>query len=80
MSFKPTPEEVKQARIKAGFTQQEAAERFGFTLSAWQAKETSGKTSRGLAAGTYELLLLLADDHPDYQLVNRGKKQDKVTK
>ncbi|WP_264757339.1 hypothetical protein [Klebsiella pneumoniae] len=33
MSFKPTPEEVKQARIKAGFTQQEAAERFGFTLS-----------------------------------------------
>ncbi len=34
MSFKPTPEEVKQARIKAGFTQQEAAERFGFTLSA----------------------------------------------
>lgn len=58
MSFKPTPEEVKQARIKAGFTQQEAAERFGFTLSAWQAKETSGKTSRGLAAGTYELLLL----------------------
>lgn len=56
MSFKPTPEEVKQARIKAGFTQQEAAERFGFTLSAWQAKETSGKTSRGLAAGTYELL------------------------
>ena len=59
MSFKPTPEEVKQARIKAGFTQQEAAERFGFTLSAWQAKETSGKTSRGLAAGTYELLLLL---------------------
>ncbi|WP_285218818.1 hypothetical protein [Klebsiella quasipneumoniae] len=42
MSFKPTPEEVKQARIKAGFTQQEAAERFGFTLSAWQAKETSG--------------------------------------
>lgn len=59
MSFKPTPEEVKQARIKAGFTQQEAAERFGFTLSARQAKETSGKTSRGLAAGTYELLLLL---------------------
>ncbi|WP_407215647.1 hypothetical protein [Enterobacter kobei] len=47
---------MKQARIKAGFTQQEAAERFGFTLSAWQAKETSGKTSRGLAAGTYELL------------------------
>ncbi|ENP0937461.1 hypothetical protein ACCI57_004867, partial [Salmonella enterica] len=52
MSFKPTPEEVKQARIKAGFTQQEAAKRFGFSLSAWQAKETSGKTSRGLAAGT----------------------------
>ncbi|MBD3700477.1 hypothetical protein IE989_32500 [Klebsiella pneumoniae] len=74
MSFKPTPEEVKQARIKAGFTQQEAAERFGFTLSApGKPKETSGKTSRGLAAGTYELLLLLADEHPDYQLVKREK-------
>lgn len=58
MSFKPTPEEVKQARIKAGFTQQEAAKRFGFRYQLWQAKETSGKTSRGLAAGTYELLLL----------------------
>ncbi|EIU2314802.1 hypothetical protein L4K04_003722 [Salmonella enterica] len=71
MISKPTPEEVKQARIKAGFTQQEAAERFGFTLSAWQAKETSGKTARGLAAGTFELLLLLADEHPDYKLIKR---------
>ena len=32
MIDKPTPEEVKNARIKAGFTQQEAADRFGFTL------------------------------------------------
>ncbi|EBX7643384.1 hypothetical protein DS648_24495 [Salmonella enterica subsp. enterica serovar Saintpaul] len=71
MIDKPTPEEVKNARIKAGFTQQEAADRFGFTLSAWQAKETTGKTSRGLAAGTYEMLLLLADKHPIYQLVRR---------
>ncbi|ECD9357208.1 hypothetical protein FNI80_22845 [Salmonella enterica subsp. salamae] len=79
MIEKPTPEQVKDARIKAGFTQQEAAERFGFTLSAWQAKETTGKTSRGLAAGSYELLLLLADEHPEYQLVKRGevlKKND----
>ena len=28
MIDKPTPEEVKNARIKAGFTQQEAADRF----------------------------------------------------
>ena len=73
MIGKPTPEEVKNARIKAGFTQQEAADRFGFTLSAWQAKETTGKTSRGLAAGTYEMFLLLADEHPVYQLVKRGE-------
>ncbi len=73
MIDKPTPEEVKNARIKAGFTQQEAADRFGFTLSAWQAKETIGNTSRGLAAGTYEMLLLLADEHPVYQLVKRGE-------
>ena len=73
MIDKPTPEEVKNARIKAGFTQQEAADRFGFTLSAWQAKETTGKTSRVLAVGTYEMLLLLADEHPVYQLVKRGE-------
>ena len=73
MIDKPTPEEEKNARIKAGFTQQEAADRFGFTLSAWQAKETTGKTSLGLAAGTYEMLLLLADEHPVYQLVKRGE-------
>ena len=73
MIDKPTPEDVKNASIKAGFTQQEAADRFGFTLSAWQAKETTGKTSRGLAAGTYEMLLLLADEHPVYQLVKRGE-------
>ena len=38
MIDKPTPEQVKDARVKAGFTQQQAADRFGFTLSAWQAK------------------------------------------
>ncbi|WP_455865673.1 hypothetical protein [Pantoea agglomerans] len=72
MIDKPTPAQVKDARVKAGFTQQQAADRFGFTLSAWQAKETEGKTTRGLAAGSYELLLLLADEHPDYRLVKRN--------
>lgn len=71
MIDKPTPYQVKEARIKAGFTQQQAADRFGFTLSAWQAKETDGKTTRGLASGSYELLLLLADEHPDYRLIKR---------
>lgn len=43
MSFKPTPEEVKQARIKAGFTQQEAAKRFGFSLSTGRPKKHPAK-------------------------------------
>ena len=71
MVTKPTTEQVKNARIKAGLSIQEAADRFGFTYTAWQAKETNGKTSRGLAAGTYELLLLLAGEHPEYELVKK---------
>ena len=43
MSFKPTPEEVKQARIKAGFTQQEAAKRFGFRYQHGRPKKHPAK-------------------------------------
>lgn len=71
MKSKPTPEEVKQARIAAGFSLKEAAEIFGYQLNSWQMKESAGKSSRSLSVGEYEYLLLLADLHPEYKIVKK---------
>ncbi|WP_437887731.1 helix-turn-helix domain-containing protein [Phytobacter sp. V91] len=68
----PTPELVKLARQNAGLTQKEAAERFGYSLRAWQRKEEAGETGRSLSVGEYELLLLLAHQHPDLTLIKKN--------
>lgn len=68
---KPTPLEVKAARTAAGLTQTKAAKLFGYSLRAWQRKEEQGETGRSLTVGEYEMLLLLADSHPDYVLIKR---------
>ncbi|TDB44123.1 hypothetical protein [Photorhabdus luminescens] len=65
---KPSPKDVRSARIASGMTQSQAAERFSYALVSWQQKEAEGKTNRSLSAGEYELLLLLAGTHPDYEL------------
>lgn len=65
----PMPEDVRCARIDAGLTLKTAAERFGYSLPGWQKKETSGAVVRRISIGEYELLLLLADRHPEYHLV-----------
>ena len=62
----PTPEQVKSARVAAGLTQRECAARMGYELRGWQKKEESGASSRGLTIGEYELLLMLAGQHPDF--------------
>jgi hypothetical protein len=71
MKVKPTPEEVKQARITAGLTLKEAADIFGYQLNSWQMKESAGKASRSLSIGEYEYLLLLAGAHSEYKLVKK---------
>ncbi|HFV9523922.1 TPA: hypothetical protein ACIV0I_004597 [Salmonella enterica subsp. enterica serovar Weltevreden] len=71
MKHKPTPEQVKVARIAAGLTLKEAADTFGYQLNSWQMKESAGKASRSLSVGEYELLLLLADLHPDYKIIKK---------
>lgn len=69
---KPSPEQVKAAREAANLTQLQAARRFGYAaLGSWQQKEQSGKNGRALSSGEYELLLLLADMHPDYKLAEK---------
>ncbi|AWK42610.1 hypothetical protein GPY51_21360 [Photorhabdus laumondii subsp. laumondii] len=68
---KPSPQDVRSARIASGMTQSQAAKRFSYALVSWQQKEAEGKTNRSLSSGEYELLLLLADSHPDYELKTR---------
>ncbi|WP_147200829.1 helix-turn-helix domain-containing protein [Pantoea sp. CCBC3-3-1] len=65
---KPTPEQVKAARIAAGLTLEQAGERFGITGRGWRFKEQADGKGRKLSPGEYELLLLLAGTHPDYEL------------
>lgn len=71
MQNKPTPEEVKNARVAAGLTLKEAADIFGYQLNSWQMKESAGKASRSLSIGEYQYLLLLANMHPSYRLVKK---------
>ena len=70
---KPTPEQVKTARVAAGLTQQVCADRFGYKLRGWQQKEESGASGRTLSIGEYELLLLLAGQHPEFTLQRSTK-------
>ena len=55
MQNKPTPEEVKNARVAAGLTLKEAADIFGYQLNSWQMKESAGKASRSLSIGEYRI-------------------------
>lgn len=46
----PGPADVRAARLAAGLTQQQAADRFGYTLTGWQRKEAVGKSGRALSS------------------------------
>jgi len=70
-TVKPSPEQVKQARIDAGLTQKEAAAVFGLALRSWQQKEETGSGNRSLSVGEWNYLLLLAKQHPDYSLIKK---------
>ena len=64
----PTASNVRATRIAAGLTQRECAERFGYQLRGWQKKEESGTSARALSVGEWQLLLLLAGQHPEFIL------------
>lgn len=72
---KPTPEQVKAAREAAGLTQAACAALFGYALRTWQGKEDAGAGNRSLSIGEYAYLLLLAGEHPNYDLVERVKRR-----
>lgn len=67
----PSPDQVKAARVAAGMTQRECAARLRYELRGWQKKEESGASGRALSQGEYELLQLLADQHPEFTLMPR---------
>ncbi len=78
-----SPAEVHRLRIAAGMTQKECAELFGIGLRSWQKKEESGTvSSRGITSGEFDLLLLLANEHPDYTLLPRdvATRQDEIVR
>lgn len=64
---------IRDLRLAAGLSQQSAAERFDLSLRVWQTKE-SAKNPGQLSQGEYELLLLLAGQHPHFALVSQQKK------
>ena len=60
MQNKPTPEEVKNARVAAGLTLKEAADIFGYQLNSWQMKEreTGSLSSRAQAGRELKMKVL----------------------
>ncbi len=71
MNKTPTPGEIITTREAAGLTREQAAERFGYAPEGWRKKEVNGSHSRVLSKGEFELLQLLAGQHPDYVLTRR---------
>lgn len=59
---------AQRARVFLNYTQKEMAALFGLSLRSWQDKEQN--TNRVSVSETYMLLLLL-NEHPDYQLLPR---------
>jgi putative transcriptional regulator len=60
----PTPDQIREARIKAGLTQSKAAERVHMTLSGWQRAEYG---NRKLDLARWELFLIKTNQVNDYE-------------
>ena len=79
MSDAPTPSQIQQARATAGHTQQQAAETVCLrgknawrTWKRWEAGADAA-SGRAMQPGLFELYLLKAGLHPDFELVHREK-------
>ncbi|WP_041031006.1 hypothetical protein [Salmonella enterica] len=70
MQNKPTPEEVKNARVAAGLTLKKLLI-FWLSTESWQMKESAGKPVRSLSIGEYQYLCVITNMHPSYR---PGKK------
>ena len=71
---KPTKEQIKEARTKAGLTQKQAADLLDLpSYQAWQAWEIDRSRMPSYA---FDYFLLKTDQHPDYRLTKRRKSKD----
>ena len=73
----PTPEQIKAAREAAGLSKPDCAKLFGYELRSWQQKEEYGAGRRKLKPGEYAYLLLLAGQHPEFNLQPRAQDKKK---
>lgn len=78
----PSPEDIKLARLHAGLTQTQAAQLVSTAqrqpYRTWQGYEVEeGKSGhRAIPLVTWELFLLLTDQHPTHRLARRRDKID----
>ncbi|HAV1601544.1 TPA: hypothetical protein JG832_002434 [Enterobacter hormaechei subsp. xiangfangensis] len=64
----PTGSDVQEARKALGLTQTQMGERMGYTLRAWQRKESESATRSQLSKGEFELLQILRHAEPEQLL------------
>lgn len=77
----PTPDQVREARERAGLTQTQAAELVSSAEKAayktWSGYEKQeGGNKRNISLATWELFLLLTDQHPSFKLTIRASPAD----
>lgn len=75
----PTPDEILKARKAAGLTQKQAAELVSPARKAgyktWAGYEmSSGTNRRAIPLATWELFLLLTDQHPGFRLISKREE------
>jgi hypothetical protein len=74
-AMKQSPEIIRKLRETAfpakSLTESKkmCADEFGYTLHGWHNKETLSCDNRRLTRGEFLYLALLANEHPDYELV-----------
>jgi len=66
MFQKPTPKILREARLRLGYTQKEAAAMVHVTTRAWQLWEAG---QRKMPPGLWELCVIKVGLHPTYRLV-----------
>ena len=82
----PSPIEIKAARVNAGLTQTEAARLVSSAKSkvvnTWQGYESDASLDgyRSIPLASWELFLLLTDQHPRWSLSTKRKKESSTEK
>jgi len=77
LSTAPSPADVRDARKRAGLTNAQCAQLFGYRVSergisrAWEQKETEGVNGRAMSAAEWNYFLLVTGQHPTLTLRRR---------